>query len=353
MDLFWHKLTCSVLLLISAILGYLFPAKIDNGKKNVGRKSKILPIMTAFGAGAFIALALVHLIPDAIEGSSSGLLSFKIAGIEVNCVCHLILLGFLFSIIFESIADEYFGSNGLHGHSHARHNTDSNHTKDNINSNMMSTNVSSEYSSDDDLCIIDKFDTGLTAVRENSSLCTSSSINKNPTLSSKKGRANLTEGDSGLKTESGKISVGFVLVCALFFHSLFEGMVVGTSKSIMGTWMLTCVIFAHKWIEILIVYMTLISKGINPLVYIVVLSFGSPLGAMIGAIVIISNSIATAVCSALAAGTILYVACIEVIPDVFNDKHSIHTFVKLGSFITGILTVSLITLVSEIVENSY
>ncbi|KAL3128115.1 putative ZIP zinc transporter [Cryptosporidium hominis] len=353
MDLFWHKFTCSILLLISAILGYFFPAKIDNDEKNKGRKSKILPILTAFGAGAFIALALVHLIPDAIEDSSSGLLSFKIAGIEVNCVCHLILLGFLFSIIFESIADEYFGSNGIHGHSHTRHNTDSNHMKDNINSNMMSTNVSSEYSSDEDSCIIDKFDTDLTAGKENSSLCMSGSINKNSTLSSKKARVNLSENDNGLRAELGKSSVGFVLVCALFFHSLFEGMVVGTSKSIMGTWMITCVIFAHKWIEILIVYMTLISKGINPLAYIIILSFGSPLGAMIGAIVIISNSVASAVCSALAAGTILYVACIEVIPDVFNDKHSIRTLVKLGSFVTGILTVSTITLVSEIVENSY
>ncbi|KAH8583999.1 protein with signal peptide and transmembrane domain [Cryptosporidium sp. chipmunk genotype I] len=358
MDLFWHKFICSIILLISATVGYFFPAKINNNEKNK-RRSKILPILTAFGAGAFIALALVHLIPDAIEESNSGLLSFKIAGIEVNCVCHLILLGFLFSIIFESIADEYFGTNELHSHSHShshnrsRHNTNSNNLKDNINSNIISTNVSSEYSSDEDSCIIDKFDTDLKISKENSSLCISNPINKHTVPSSKKAKISLSEDDCVSKTESGKSSIGFVLVCALFFHSLFEGMVVGTSKSIMGTWMITCVIFAHKWIEILIVYMTLASKGVNPLAYIIILSFGSPLGTMIGATVIFSNSVASAVCSALAAGTILYVACIEVIPDVFNDKHSIRTFIKLSSFIAGILTVSSITLVSEIVENSY
>lgn len=354
MDLFWHKLICSVILLFSATLGYFFPARIDNSEKNKRHKSNVLPTLTAFGAGAFIALAIVHLIPDAIEDSSSGILSLKIAGIELNCVCHLILAGFLFSIIFESIVDEFFGTHELHGHLHNCCCANSNNTPgDNINSNMMSTNVSSELSSDEDSCIISQFNTDLVADKKSSSLCTSNSIKKHQNLSLKKVKSNLLEDKSRVKKETGFSSIGFVLVCALFFHSLFEGIVVGTSKSILGTWTITCVIFAHKWIEILIVYMTLVSKGINPVIYIIVLSFGSPIGAMIGAIVIISNSIASAICSALAAGTILYVACIEVIPDVFNDKHSISILLKLGSFITGIITVSSITLIGDLVESSY
>ncbi|OII75380.1 uncharacterized protein cubi_01901 [Cryptosporidium ubiquitum] len=354
MDLFWHKLICSVLLLLSAILGYFFPAKIDSNEKNKGYKSRILPTLTAFGAGAFIALALVHLIPDAIEDSSSGLLSFKISGIEINGVCYLILVGFLFSLIFESIVDEFFGTHEIHGHFHDCYHRNSNHngSGENINSNVMSTNVSSGFSSDEDSCIIDQFDSDLTTDKKSSPLCAPNLIKKQNSLS-KKVKTNLFENAGKTKKETVASSIGFVLVCALFFHSLFEGMVVGTSKSILGTWVITCVIFAHKWIEILIVYMTLISKGINPIIYIIILSFGSPIGTMIGAIVIISNSIASAICSALAAGTILYVACIEVIPDVFNDKHSIPIFLKLGSFIAGIVTVSTITLVGDVVENSY
>lgn len=357
MDLFWHKLTCSILLFISAILGYFFPAGIDKNERNKGKKSKIIPILTAFGAGAFVALAMVHLIPEAIEDSRSGLLSFKIAGTEVNCVCYLILIGFLFSIISESIADEYFGTHHIHGHSHGNvqgcqnSNPDNNNPREIVNSNMMSTNVSSGDNSDVDSCIIETIDTNAPVSTEYSSLSTTSSNKDCDKLSQDRDKMNLLEGSKTKSTNSS--SIGFVLVCALFFHSLFEGMVVGTSKNIMGTWVITTVIFAHKWIEILIVYMTLISKGINPIVYVIILSFGSPIGTMIGAIVIISNSVASAVCSAVAAGTILYVACIEVIPDVFNDKHSINCFLKLASFIAGIITVSSLTLVSEIVENSY
>lgn len=354
-DLFWHKLACSILLFVSAILGYFFPAGINKNERSKGNKGKVIPILTAFGGGAFIALAMVHLIPDAIEDSRSGLLSINILGIEVNCVCYLILAGFLFSIISESIADEYFGTHHVHGHSHGQsriHNATSQdkHLMENVNSNMMSTNVSSEDSSDNDSCIVDTFGTDTSSNREISSLCTTSS-GKNHDLSLEKDEMNLLERKPPKNTNSS--SIGFVLVCALFFHSLFEGMVVGTSKNVMGAWTITTVIFAHKWIETLIVYMTLISKGINPIVYIVILSFGSPIGTMIGAIVIISNSIASAVCSAVAAGTILYVACIEVIPDVFNDKHSINCFLKLTSFIAGIITVSSLTLVGEIAENSY
>ncbi|KAJ1609667.1 putative ZIP zinc transporter [Cryptosporidium canis] len=351
MNLFWHKLACSILLFLSAILGYFFPAGIDKSERSKNRKSKILPVLTAFGAGAFIALAIVHLIPDAIEDSSSGLLSFHIAGIEVNCVCYLILTGFLFSLISESLADEYFGG---HGHMHDHHKCQIRSSqKENVNSNVMSTNVSSGENSDEDSFIIDEFEADASINRENSSLCTTSSGKDQCDLSSKKDKTVLSENVQMASTGSSSTSIGFVLVSALFFHSLFEGMIVGTSRNILDTWVITAVIFAHKWIEILIVYMTLVSKGVNPVVYIIILSFGSPVGAMIGATVIITSSVASAVCSALAAGTILYVACIEVIPDVFNDKHSIGLPLKLASFIAGITTVSFLTLAGDIVENSY
>ncbi|KAF7457342.1 metal cation transporter, ZIP family protein [Cryptosporidium felis] len=353
MNLFWHKIICSALLLVSAALGYILPYKVNSSEKSRGPKSKVLSILKAFGAGAFIALALVHLIPDAIEDSSGGKLSIRIADTEVNGVCYFILSGFLLSLLSESIADEIFGENHHGYHDHASpSSTNPTLSKDNLNSNVISTNVS-EYSSDEDSCIVQELDNGISVEKKKDTLLDLSDTEREGL---KKKRTKLCDNkslDVGFNSNHNSFSIGFVLVCALFFHSLFEGMIVGTSKNIMGTWLVTCVVFAHKWIEILIVYVTFSARGINPLIYVIFLSLGSPLGAIIGAVVIISNSIASAVCSALAAGTILYVACIEVIPEVFKEKSNISIVPKLSSFIVGILTVSILTLVGEVVENSY
>lgn len=354
MDLLWHKVICSILLLISAFLGYLFPAII---KKNEERcqgirnknGNKVLPTLSAFGAGAFIALAIVHLIPDAIEESNSGILTFKIANVEVNSVCYFILVGFLISLLCESIVDEFFHDNSHKSETHKnRHHTAN--TKDNINSNVISTNVSSEYSSDEESCIINTLDVANVADNREHLF---NKDQKDELISNKKQNYSSSEIIESRKGNSTSFSIGFVLVSALFLHSLFEGMVVGTSKNVMGTWLVTSVIFAHKWIEILIVFITLSTRRINPIFYVILLAISSPLGAMIGAIVILSNSVASAVCSALAAGTILYVACIEVIPEVFNEKHNISIIVKLISFVMGISIVSVLTLAGDIVENSF
>ncbi|KAH8740087.1 hypothetical protein FG386_000914 [Cryptosporidium ryanae] len=351
MDIFWHKFICSILLFISACLGYVFPVHIQRrnysdepGKSN--KRKQILPILASFGAGAFIALAIVHLIPEAIEESSSGSgsLVFTIAGTKVNGVCYFILLGFLISLLCESISDEVFGGHQSK-HSNER-NTNGELNNHNINSNIISTNVSSECTSDDESYIINTNEnvkvTNKNKVINNEKNIEDTSINYNETkIRKNKTRSNLNS-----------LYIGFVLVSALFLHSLFEGMIVGTSKTIIGTWLITAVIFAHKWIETLIVFVTLTSKGVNPFAFILLLSISSPLGSLLGAIVTLTSSTISSVYTALAAGTILYVSCIEVIPEVFNKKRDISIFTKLFSFVTGIVVVSALTLVGDVVENS-
>lgn len=349
MDIFWHKLICSILLFTSALFGYLFPAHIKKRSDSVessrsNKKSKIIPILSSFGAGAFIALAIVHLIPDAIEESSSGngSLIFSIAGTEINVVCYFILLGFLISLICESIADRFFANHG-NRNGDERKNESNNQ---NINSNIISTNVSSECTSDEESYIINTTDNIKTINNcrlEGGNKSINDFTNKYHETKIKK---------NGSKGGLNSLYIGFALVSALFLHSLFEGMIVGTSKTITGTWLITAVIFAHKWIETLIVFVTLTSKGVDPLIFILLLSISSPLGSLLGAIVTLTSSTISSVYTALAAGTILYVSCIEVIPEVFNKKHDISVFTKLLSFVVGIVTVSTLTFVGDVVEGS-
>ncbi|KAH7647749.1 hypothetical protein FG379_003313 [Cryptosporidium bovis] len=350
MDIFWHKFICSILLFISALLGYLFPVHIQkkinyekSGESN--KRNKILPILASFGAGAFIALAIVHLIPEAIEDSNSGpgSLVFTITGVKVNSVCYFILLGFLISLLCESISDEFFGGHESKQENEGRGNRELDNQK--VNSNVISTNVSSECTSDDESYIINTSETDKHIIGNKLENCVKHTEN---TVSCYKVKTKKKKPKNSLNS----LYIGFVLVSALFLHSLFEGMVVGTSKTVTGTWLITTVIFAHKWIETLIVFVTLTSKGVNPLVFILLLSISSPLGSLLGAIVTLTSSTVSSVYTALAAGTILYVSCIEVIPEVFSKKRDIHVFTKLFSFVIGIVTVSALTLVGDIVENS-
>ncbi|EEA04897.1 zinc transporter, putative [Cryptosporidium muris RN66] len=322
MQLVWHKVICSILIFISAFFGYLCPMLINSSKYKTSKLGfDPIDILCAFGGGAFIALSIVHLIPDAYTSSENKILIFSFYGSKVNSVWYIILSGFSLSLVCESIVHALFP-----------HKTEIICNKD--ESKITSTNVSENSYIED----YHSFKVNINKT-QNITYSQNQIIDDNSSVVCNKQNSSLFSFITGL-----------VLVSALVIHSIFEGMVVGISKSVPKIWLTTGVIVAHKWIEILIVYVTLSTRGIKPLYFVAILALGSPIGVIIGALISLSNTLAEAVCSALAAGTILYVSCVEVIPDVFHSKTG-STLIKLVAFICGTIIVSALTLLDNIAES--
>ncbi|XP_072142535.1 zinc transporter ZIP1-like [Dermacentor andersoni] len=122
-----------------------------------------------------------------------------------------------------------------------------------------------------------------------------------------------------------RISLGSVLiVVALSFHSIFEGLSLGLQSTDQATWIMFLAISIHKFVIAFVVGFDMTAsrmKARTILIYIAIFSVMSPLGALIGAVTKnkLEDSPVVAGLNGVATGTLLYVTFFEVLQ---RDKNS-------------------------------
>lgn len=113
-----------------------------------------------------------------------------------------------------------------------------------------------------------------------------------------------------------------VVVIALSFHGLMEGMSLGLEQHIDDVWILFGALIAHKFFLAFSMSMELLEVGISMKPFLLtmsIFSLASPIGGTIGALVSSSKSdtaasvLAPAFLQAISAGTIIYVTFCEVL----------------------------------------
>uniref|UniRef100_T1JNF4 Uncharacterized protein n=1 Tax=Strigamia maritima TaxID=126957 RepID=T1JNF4_STRMM len=116
---------------------------------------------------------------------------------------------------------------------------------------------------------------------------------------------------------------GTLVIAALSFHSIFEGMAVGLQPSSNGVWTLLTAIAIHKLVIAFCVGVELTSIGTKFVIFfiqILILATVSPIGVGIGIIVmegaaeeVTTNGLIIGVFQGLAAGTLIYVTFFEIL----------------------------------------
>ena len=136
----------------------------------------------------------------------------------------------------------------------------------------------------------------------------------------------------------------FILLFALGFHALFEGIAVGILEEFDSVLSLTLVIVAHKWAEglsfgISFIKLELTKCQINLL--LTIFSIIGPSGVLLGWFLsIVANPFIQGIFLAASSGTFLYIACSEIIVEEFEkkkDKCIKFFFLLLGAIISAIL----------------
>ena len=115
----------------------------------------------------------------------------------------------------------------------------------------------------------------------------------------------------------------FLVVVALSFHSVFEGLAIGIQQTQRDVWYLFTAVSIHACAILFCIGLELVMSGvrvINLMLYIVTLALVSPLGVAIGILVTVKSStegptqdLAVAVLQGIAGGTILYITFFEVL----------------------------------------
>ena len=135
----------------------------------------------------------------------------------------------------------------------------------------------------------------------------------------------------------------YILLFALGFHGLFEGIALGVQSEISGTISLLLAIAAHKWAASLTLGISFVKAEVKSTqFYIMIGIFAAigPLGMIIGLIVthMFKEEYIEGIFLAISTGTFIYVSCSEVLVEEFEKKDN--KKLKFLAFMIGALFIS-------------
>jgi len=137
----------------------------------------------------------------------------------------------------------------------------------------------------------------------------------------------------------------YILLFALGFHGLFEGIALGVQSEISGTLSLLLAIAAHKWAASLTLGISFVKAEVeSKQFYLMISIFASigPIGSILGLIIthMFTEEYIEGIFLAISTGTFIYVACSEVLVEEFekkdNKKLKFLAFMFGGIFISGL-----------------
>eukprot|EP00375_Theileria_parva_P000220 XP_762889.1 hypothetical protein [Theileria parva strain Muguga] len=141
---------------------------------------------------------------------------------------------------------------------------------------------------------------------------------------------------------------GLCITLALFLHSVFEGLVVGLEDHDVHMWLITVAIVLHKWAAGMALASFLVGNTkTTTYAMFAIFCLGSPLGVLIGSLILDSNLKVIAVLNAIALGTLVYVGFEIIVHELFCEIKCKRTALyKWISFMLGI-TLIFSTLILE------
>ena len=141
-----------------------------------------------------------------------------------------------------------------------------------------------------------------------------------------------------IASKTADIAVGV----SLALHSVFEGLIVGTSHSVMLVWVSTMAIVFHKWAAGMALGQALVNRGhsnrflIGSLILFVV---ASPVGVLIGGLATVGGESVIGIVNSLCAGLVIHLG-VHLIDSTFSSAKSTAKFV-LG-WLTAVIAAGIV-----------
>ncbi|XP_030749156.1 zinc transporter ZIP1-like [Sitophilus oryzae] len=316
-DLLIAKSVAMLVLGLSSFFLGVLPVKLTNLipslKSPDGKKNLLLSLLLCFGGGVLLFTTFIHLQPEVREyfhilEEENKIPDLGLKGVPLSELCFC--LGFFFVYLIEEVVhlflDRKVHDEALHRSLSIR-----------CNASRKADNMTIPR------VTLTKFDDGNISYISNSN---KELLNSQTTINIEKhgGHSHHALNDSLKNSFS-----GFLAVLALSFHAVFEGLAVGLESSVEKVWYLFGAIATHKLVIGFCVGVELVSsktKVMLIVLYIGTFAVVTPLGIGIG--IILSNlesnqeDITCVILQGMAAGTLLYVVCFEVLSRERDNHHS-------------------------------
>ena len=253
-------------------LGLIF-SFIPNYVNSIRKNEYLLDIANTFAAGLFLGIGLLHLLPESSEiFKDQYKIKFPIAYLISFLTYCLILC--IEKVIFDP-----------HSIIHEHNKLSDNNLKKDIDENIISEPLVQDNSLNDDF----KSDIHLSKNK----------LNKN-------------------------LLQPFILLFALGFHAIFEGIALGILDDFNSVLSLMLVILAHKWAEGLTFGISFLKSELSKCqinTFLIIFSMMGPFGVLFGMFLsAMTNKFIQGIFLAASSGTFLYIACSDVITEQFEKK---------------------------------
>ncbi|KAM7285296.1 zinc transporter ZIP1 [Ixodes scapularis] len=289
------QIVAPLLLLFGTFFLGVLPIWLVKRLSSIQRGAQGLSFLVCIGGGVLFATSFLHLLPEVREG-------FENLDTEFPVTEGVVCLGFLAVYALEELIHACLGhshSSTSHGHAHSpavmechdhREQSHQDGAHDNLNNGQVRP-----YGTD----------TSPTSVAADEPL-------HDVTIA------------------------GILIVAALSFHSLFEGLSLGLQETEQSTWIMFLAIAIHKYVISFVVGFDLSASRVRPrnvVIYMGVFSVMSPIGALVGAITRhnLEGSTVVAALNGIATGTLIYVTFFEVLQRQKNVKlHGLLQLLAVG-----------------------
>ena len=135
----------------------------------------------------------------------------------------------------------------------------------------------------------------------------------------------------------------FVLMIALSVHSIFEGLALGISLDFQTVINMVIAIVVHKGAAGSSLGISLVKTFPNDFKLcrwlVFTFSLATPIGVILG-MCLAGADLANVICSSLAAGSFVYIACSEIIVEEFSIPGN--RWLKLGAFLFGATIITML-----------
>ena len=308
--LFWLKTMYGIIMMVVAFGCGLLPWRVRRGGQS------LLSQATAFSGGVFLGAAFLHLLSEAADAQ---FWKARTGGFPTPYL--LCIIGFLLVMAFEElVAAQCLRAIGVGQPSSA--------TADAADALLLNSPVSGTGAGTGTGTGLE-LELGSSAYVEHSGKCSSKCHHNQG-------------GDVREITHKAPSQMGTVLVVALSFHAIFDGLAVGTTTSSTAAHAVATAVLLHKPIAAFALGSLLIRVGgassvgdlARPMAFF---ALTSPVGLILGMLLLGRSDadeveMTSAVSQSVAAGTFIYVATIEVIAKEFSHTGGHSPRTKMWKF---------------------
>ena len=324
------KVVSIVVFLAMAVIFGVMPHFIEKCRKS----TTFLSVSNAFAGGLFLGIGLFHVLPE----SNEMLEDLTDAPLAFFCA----FLSYALILFVEKVS---FNSHSLlHDHGHSKKEDDINK----IDISKLNTSESRTKEIDEENEEKDEKEAPMAKVE----MKPKENEEHENEHENDDGDHHEHEHEHKEHTHKGSSITPYILLLALGFHGLFEGMALGIQSSVQSTLSLFLAIAAHKWAASLTLGISFVKAGIERkqlILMVLIFAFIGPVGVVIGLILSsTANEIVQGIFLAISVGTFIYIACTEVLVEEFENPN--HKYLKFLMFMLGGIFIGGLSLLEMVLD---